>query len=388
MKKLLLALMISVGIGSAYAQSSVTVYGLLDVGYIGSNYKGVGSSPTTKQTTGTFGNNAESNSRLGFRGSEDLGGGMSAIFTVETGLNPANSTASTFNNRQSFVGLKQNGLGQVAVGTQYTPIHVAVGATSANQQNNMVGDVIYASNPQLNGNSGSSTFSNSTSSAGTSDAYTVRVSNALTVASDKFKGFTGTGFVTTNNTNSTQTNATTGGENNYSGWGLGANYTWQKLLVTANYQALKSVVPGTLTSPTPALWTGASGGVNTQDNQTYVAATYDFGILKAYAQWINRKATSTINSGYFASRTAQQIGVRGNIRPNIDAWASVGTGRVDGFGSSIPSANFIGYQLGSNYYLSKRTNLYAIYGQNNTSSTSVLPALSANTYAVGVRHTF
>jgi predicted porin len=389
MKKLLLAtLLASAGLGVAQAQSSVTIYGLLDVGYIGTNYKGIGTEATSKQQTSAFGNNGESNSRLGFRGQEDLGGGTSAIFTVETGLNPSNSTMSTFNNRQSFVGLKQNGLGQVAVGTQYTPIHTAVGATSANQQNNMVGDVIYASNPQLNGNSGSSTFSNSTSSAGTSDAYTVRVSNSVKAISDNFKGFTGTGFVTANNTNSTQTSATTGGDNNYSGWGLGVNYEWKKLLVTANYQALKSVVPGTLTSPTPALWTTASGGVNTQDNQTYAAATYDFGILKAYAQWINRKATSTINSGYFASRTAQQIGVRGNFTANVDAWASVGNGRVDGFGSSIPSANFVGYQLGSNYYLSKRTNLYAIYGQSNTSSTSVLPALSANTYALGMRHTF
>lgn len=389
MKKLLLALMISAGISSAYAQSSVTIYGLLDVGYIGTNYKGVGSSPTTKQQTNAFGNNAESNSRLGFKGTEDLGGGTSAFFTVETGLNPANSTVSTFNNRQSFVGLQQAGLGNFAVGTQYTPIHKAVAATSANQQNNMVGDVIYASNPQLNGNSGSSTFANSTSSAGTSDAYTVRVSNSLSATSENFKGFTGTGFITANNTNSTQTNATTGGDNNYSGWGLGVNYNWQKLLVTANYQALKSVVPGTLASPTPALWSGASGGVNTQDNQTYVAATYDFGILKAYAQWINRKATSTLNSNYFASRTAQQIGVRGNIRPNIEAWASIGNGRVDAFGPSVPTANFVGYQVGSNYYLSKRTNLYAIYGQNNTSSVSgSLGALSASTYAVGVRHTF
>jgi predicted porin len=389
MKKLLVAFLVAAAASSsAYAQSSVTIYGLLDVGYIGTNYKGTGTSASTKQTTNAFGTNAESNSRLGFRGSEDLGGGMSAIFTVETGLNPTNSTASTFNNRQSFVGLKQNGLGQVAVGTQYTPIHVAVGQTSANQQNNMVGDVIYASNPQLNGNSGSSTFANSTSSAGTSDAYTVRVSNALTVTSDKFKGFTGTGFVTANNANSTQTSATEGGETNYSGFGIGVNYNWQKLLVTANYQALKSQVPGTLTSPTPALWTGASGGVNTQDNQTYVAATYDFGILKAYAQWIDRKATSTLNSNYFASRTAQQVGVRGNFRPNIDAWASVGTGRIDGFGPTVPTANFVGYQVGSNYYLSKRTNLYAIYGQNNTSSTSTLPAVAASTYAVGVRHTF
>ena len=124
-------------------------------------------------------------------------------------------------------------------------------------------------------------------------------------------------------------------------------------------------------------------------NQTYVAATYDFGILKAYAQWINRKAVDTLNTNYFANRTAQQIGVRGNFTSNIDGWASIGNGKVSAFGASQPTANFTGFQLGSNYYLSKRTNLYAIYGKNQTSSVSAsLGAVSGSNYAVGVRHTF
>ena len=137
------------------------------------------------------------------------------------------------------------------------------------------------------------------------------------------------------------------------------------------------------------MWTPASGGTNTQDNQTYVGATYDFGIVKTYAQWVNRKAASTINTSYTAERTAQQIGVRGNITAVIDAWASVGNGRVSAFGASQPSANFTGFQLGSNYYLSKRTNLYAIYGQQQTSSVSAnVGSVSASNYALGVRHTF
>jgi predicted porin len=202
---------------------------------------------------------------------------------------------------------------------------------------------------------------------------------------------------TLNNTNNTSTGNNFSGTNNFSGWGLGANYVWKDLYVTAAYQALRSEVVGTLTtpttliSPTPSLWSGSSGGVNTQDNQSYVAATYDFGILKGYAQWVNRKATSTINSNFFAQRTAQQVGVRGYFTPVIEGWASVGNGRVDGFGPTIPTANFIGYQLGANYYLSKRTNLYAIYGQNNTSSTGGIngtPSLSASNYAVGVRTYF
>jgi predicted porin len=50
MKKLLLASIFALVSGFAIAQSSVTVYGILDAGYIGSNYKGTGTSTTNKQT--------------------------------------------------------------------------------------------------------------------------------------------------------------------------------------------------------------------------------------------------------------------------------------------------------------------------------------------------
>ena len=388
MKKLLVALLATAGITSAFAQSSVSVYGIIDAGYLGTNYTGVGTSSTAKQTTSGFGQSAESASRLGFKGTEDLGNGTSAFFLFETMLTPQNQNVSTWNNRQSFVGLKKNGIGEAALGTQYTGIHMAVAKTDPGALNNLVGDVITATSPQVYGNTGSTPYADSTG-AGTSAAYTTRTSNTLTARSETFKGFSGNGFIALNNQNNTQTSSTTGGDNNHSGWGLGGDYTWNKLFVVAQYQALKSNQLGTLTTPQPALWNPASGGTNTQDNQKYVAATYDFGILKAYAQWVNRKATSTINTNYNTDRTAQQVGVRGNITSNIDAWASVGNGRSSLFGASQPSANFVGYQLGSNYYLSKRTNLYAIYGQQHTSSVSASAgALSASNYAVGVRHTF
>ena len=389
MKKVLIATLLAAVTSLVYAQSSVTVYGLLDVGYIGTNYKGVGTSATTNQTTNAIGNSAEQSSRLGFKGQEDLGSGTLALFTLETGLNPDQSTLSSFNTRQAFVGLKQAGLGTAAIGTQYTPVYNAVVVTDAGQANNMLGSLIYTSNPQANGNSGSAPFANTSSSSGTTDSFTVRTSNALTLSSDTFAGFQGQALIVSNGTNTTQTDATTGGKNTNSGWGLGANYTWNKLYVTAAYQALKNYTTGTLTSPTPALWTTASGGVNTQDNQTYAAATYDFGILKAYAQYINRKATDSLNTGYYAQRRAEQIGVRGFFTPRIEGWVSAGLGKTSAFGAGQPTANFTGYQLGSNYWLSKRTNAYAIFGSTQTSSVAPsTAAVSSNGYAVGVRHTF
>ncbi len=397
MKKSLLAVAAMTAFaGAAQAQSSVTVYGILDVGYIGGNVRGTSatSGASQKGTYSSIGSSAESTSRLGFKGVEDLGGGMSAFFTLETGLQPTNATASTFNNRQTFVGLKDNKIGAVSFGTQYTPIHTAVGATSAGQQNNMVGDVIYPIAPANNGNAGVGQVA----STSNTDAYTIRTANMVKVQSNNVAGFVGTAFYTANNQDTTQvaTSAATtnGGTNNQNGWGIGINYTWKKLLVTANYQALNSRQSANTTAlgstGGPAIWSNATGGTNVRDNQMYFAGTYDFGILKAYAQYINRKATSRITSNDYLSRTAQQIGVRSFITPKIEAWASGGTGRFDSFGTGAPTVNFTGYQLGANYWLSKRTNLYTIFGSTQQSSANVAsqPSVGANNYALGVRHTF
>lgn len=386
MKKSLFAIAaVTAFAGAAQAQSSVTVYGILDVGYIGGNVRGTSANTagTAKGTYSNIGSSAESTSRLGFRGTEDLGGGMSAFFTLETGIQPTNATASSFNNRQTFVGLRDKAIGAVSFGTQYTPIHTAIGATSAGQQNNMVGDVIYPIAPANNGNSGVA----QNASTSNTDAYTIRTSNMIKLQSNNVAGFVGTAFYTANNQNTTQLSATSGGTNNQNGWGIGLDYTWKKLLVSANYQALSSK-QATVTT-TPAVWSSAVGGTNVKDNQMYFAATYDFGILKAYAQYINRKATSQLTSNDYVSRTAQQIGVRSFITPKIEGWASGGTGRYDSYGPNHPTVNFTGYQLGANYWLSKRTNLYTIFGSTQQSSSSSGQAsVGANNYALGVRHTF
>ncbi len=209
----------------------------------------------------------------------------------------------------------------------------------------------------------------------------------------------------------------TGGNTNQNGFGFGLNYQWQKLLVSANWQSFTNenswtsqtnLVPvGTAASTTTAGLAvngvaAASGRLsNTKDNQFYAGATYDFGILKAYVQYVDRKITSGLDSNVYGKRSAQQIGVRGNVTPKVELWASGGMGRVSTFGQSNPTVNFTGYQLGANYWLSKRTNLYGIFGATNTSTGSATTELSngttsasrtfssnANNYGVGVRHTF
>jgi len=440
MKKSLFALAATTAIaGAAQAQSSVTVYGILDAGYIGSNSREVAATGAVNKTQkSAFGNGAEQTSRLGFKGTEDLGGGSSAFFTVELGLTPQNSelsggtandkiqsttngSGSAVDNRQSFVGLKKNGLGQFAFGRQYTVVFNAAAATDPGQLNNVAGNVIY--------NSGS-VYGADKNESGTSNniGFTNRASNNLTFKTDKFAGFSGSGFYALSNQNATiQGGATTavaptaitaGGNTNWNGWGLSADFAWQKLYATVAYQSFKTFYsnPVNATSSTTVnlnsagvtsgqvsgtglLWTGAQ---NLADKQTYVAATYDFGILKAYAQWVGRKvqqdnATASSPAGAQLNRTAQQIGVRSYITPTIEAWGSVGSGTYKGPSTSTtsyvqaPDVKFVGWQLGSNYYLSKRTNLYAIYGQQQSSSATPMTigsGNSANQYALGLRHTF
>ena len=410
MKKSLFAIAaVTAFAGAAQAQSSVTVYGIIDGGYVGANERvGGPSGNSIKTQNSNFGQSAQSSSRLGFRGTEDLGGGLSAFFTLESGVSPNNNTATNSSGgvlgitRQAFVGLNKNGVGRISFGTQNSTVFNAVIRTDVGGVNNIAGNVI---TPLSSGVGQNYSIAGPGPSAGTaparitgsnidgnSNAYSSRLSNMLAVQSATVAGFTGNAFYAMNNQNSTQLavgTSTAGGTVNSNAYGVGIDYTGVKALVlTANFQSVKAETNTTIDT----LAVSASGGItfaNGTDNQMYFGGVYDFGILKAYAGYINRKLTSAFNSNNTLQRGAQQIGVRGNWTPKIESWASIGNGKVTASGSvnNAATANFNGWQLGSNYILSKRTNLYAIYGQEQTSSTAI-GSYGLSNYGVGVRHTF
>jgi predicted porin len=450
MKKSLLAVAAMGAFASAaQAQSSVTVYGILDVGYISQSVKNAGTIGTTgAQSAGVgnhgygvgannssgFGNSAETTSRLGFKGTEDLGGGANAFFTVEIGLQPNAGATLQANNRQSFAGLGKKGLGAVSIGTQYTPTHEAVGVTDPGQQNNMPGNIIYPSDAAVNSNPAAATYGafaapnapNAFTQGGPgtgNTGYVVRTSNMLKFVSERIAGvqakltYTSMGN-TTNESSTVAAGVTTtgGGQVGTSGYGASLDYTIQKLQAVAAYNSLQQkttaqgVTNATGVSNLAQTQSGTSfNGVNTDDTSYYLATTYDFGILKAYAQYINRKMAADNNSNLYTKRTGQQIGVRSYITPTIEAWASGGTGKITNayFATTgtLTTVNTVGatmtaYQLGANYYLSKRTNLYGIFGIERTGN-AVYPTTSTgttltnnavsngiNSYAIGMRHTF
>jgi predicted porin len=131
MKKSLIALAVMAAAGAASAQSSVTLFGIVDANY---NYvKGDGNGHVSRLTDSGY-----NSSRLGFRGTEDLGGGMSASFWLEAGLNNDNGTGDSTNlnnqapttsvggaqgltfNRRSTVSLA-GGWGELRLGRDYVP---------------------------------------------------------------------------------------------------------------------------------------------------------------------------------------------------------------------------------------------------------------------------
>lgn len=150
MKKSLIAMAVLAAAGAAQAQSSVTMFGIVDIGY--GQHKTTGPSNASIKSSGIM-DGVNAGPRIGFRGSEDLGGGLKANFWVEQGINVTNdemfavrvthaghqvdgfsnagSAAAVSGsaggygqatNRQSWVGIS-GGFGDVRLGWQYTNMY-------------------------------------------------------------------------------------------------------------------------------------------------------------------------------------------------------------------------------------------------------------------------
>ena len=107
--------------GSCFAQTSLTIYGIVDAGVV--YERGAAAGNVTKLTSGV-----QSGSRLGFKGIEDLGGGLSAKFTLESGFNTDNGTlgqGGLLFGRQAWVGLGSR-WGDLTFGRQYSPHFAAL----------------------------------------------------------------------------------------------------------------------------------------------------------------------------------------------------------------------------------------------------------------------
>ena len=120
MKKSLIALAVLAASGAAMAQSSVTLYGIADI-YVAK----------VKGQSAAAGSGGVSTSRVGFKGSEDLGGGLSAIFQFEQKLSLGDgSTNDKLFDRQANVGLA-GGFGTLKLGRNWNAMDDVFGASNS-----------------------------------------------------------------------------------------------------------------------------------------------------------------------------------------------------------------------------------------------------------------
>ena len=111
---------------TAFAQSSVTVYGIVDLG--GSYIKGAAT------TVREFSNGGLAGSRLGFKGTEDIGGGTYVDFVLEGGLNVdtgSSAQGGALFGRQAFGAIRNASYGSLSAGRQYSSLYIQSGEFSA-----------------------------------------------------------------------------------------------------------------------------------------------------------------------------------------------------------------------------------------------------------------
>lgn len=308
MKKILAAAIVSAFAAPAFAATAnVDVYGVLDL------------SVESLDDGSSRGTNLSSNaSRLGFKGAEDLGGGLSAIWQIETTLTMDRS--DTYGGaRDTFVGLK-GGFGTVKLGYFNTPTKQL--SRKLDLFNNRLGDTRnLLRSDNTNGASG--------------NTWEERFRNGIRYDTPSFSGLSGSVHY------ATQTNADVANNNDLDAYSLGANYANGPIFVGATYQRNNLAVGN--------------------ESNWRLGAGYNMGDLKLvalYAKSKDQRGTSGADRGVWGLGAGYKLGngeIKGQYYKADDEDMTANSG-----------ANL--FAVGYDYNLSKRTQVYVAYAKTNNDS--------------------
>lgn len=366
MKRYSAACIIAFTAGTAHAQSSVTLYGLIDVGLTYTNNAQTGKlngqptggsqvALTDAHTTGLSG------SRWGLRGTEDLGGGLKAIFVLENGF-MANSGALAQGGaefgRQAYVGLLSENRGTVTAGRQYDPLVESVQQFSASgywggYMSSHLNDVDNLSN-------------------------TNRINNSIKYTTPTFRGIRAGGLYSFGGVAGSETqNQIWSLGVNYNGgsFSLGAGYlnardpnvsfygnTPNKGLATANNIGSFGSPSAPEASPGLAGYASAKtleiigGGASYTISQTTVSAVVTNTRFESLGSSSGPNPLRYSGNAVF---TSAELSVRAMVTPTLLAGVAFDyTQRNSVAGDG--GAKYIQLDLGADYYLSKRTDIYTL----------------------------
>lgn len=356
MKKSLLALAaLGTIAGATSAQTNVTIYGIVDNGLVHESGAVANSTnaaakiapgASVNKVTGSIGYG----SRLGFKGTEDLGGGLSAFFQIENGFQADTGTigqGGLLFGRQAFVGLGSATLGSVSLGRQYSGFDGVVAGIDpfgsgmsgrgsnllANGYNGRVSNSVVYNTPLLGGFKADVQYGFGEVAGNTADGRffggSVNYVNGPLV-------------VRAAHSNQNNTAAFGGGLKNSI---LGAIYNFGMFKLHAAYTINKG------TAPALVLNSGPTGRVDSNDAQ--IGVTVPFGSGNFLASYVRK------NDKLLANQDASQIGV--------------------------------GYV----YNLSKRTDIMASYGHIRnkngavyTANTAIENGIGNTSYSLGLLHRF
>jgi predicted porin len=376
MKKILIATAIAASVASlAHAQSSVTLYGTLDAGInYTSNVADANHASASGHSRWAAGSGSLEDNRFGLRGSEDLGGGTKAIFTLEQGFDLSNgkSAEGKMFSRQAFVGLSSQ-VGTLTLGRQYDAMQDFVAPLSATGSWGGTNFAHYRNWDQLDEN-----------------AVTAK-NNTVKFASADYAGLSFGGTYSFSN------NAQFANNRAYS-FGLG--YENAGLRVAAGYAQQNNPFSNTVGARTDSLPDGTPYlEVAHRSRQFGAGASYAFGPALIGATWTQARFDN-YNVDFGSTHTNNyELNAKYNLTPELGLGAA-----YTYFNGALFGTKFHGNQVGlqADYALSKRTDLYAQGVFQMLSSTDgMVPAIIDNgdssalsssrrqtVGSVGIRHRF
>ncbi|MGF6779192.1 porin [Paraburkholderia sp. GAS334] len=331
--------------GAVHAQSTVTLYGLIDVG-IGYVHNADGNQKQIGMINGNM-----NGDRWGIKGTEDLGGSLKALFQLENGFDPGtgklNQGGREFG-RQAFVGLTSDKFGTVTLGRQYDPLV-----------------------DMVQGITGDNFFGGIFATPGDIDNYdnSLRTSNAVKYVSPTYAGFQFEGLYGFSNAAGTTGQGQT--------WSGAATYNNGPVSLAAGYFYANNPSANRATG-----WNSPSSDslFNSPVNSGY-ATTHSIGIARAAAQYVVGPATvglSYSNARYspdaksgFSETEKYNVGnafVTYQFTPALLA----GAGYTYMKASGDTSATYHQASLAADYAISKRTDLYAMAAYQHATGTQAV----------------
>jgi predicted porin len=335
--------------GAAHAQSSVTLYGVIDTSI---TYVNHASGSKNLWALGNSSGGNLSGSRWGLKGAEDLGGGLKALFTLENGFGPTTGAlgqgGSEFG-RQAFVGLQSDTAGTVTLGRQYDPvIDLVQGITADNY------------------------FGSAFATAGDVDNYdnSFRVNNAIKYTSIVYSGLQFEGMYAFGNVA-----GSTSSKQSYSG---AVSYANGPFSIAAGY--IKSFNTAS-TARTAGTWSSTSDGTFDGNINSGYATAHSTGIARIAGQYVFGAFTAGLgysnakysNDGSSAFTTSEKYNTgQGFLNYQATPAMLVGVGYSYTKASGDTSATYHQVSLGADYNLSKRTDVYMTAAYQHANGTTRL----------------